>query len=631
MVWNLHYQFAALVLMLVVVAMSIGQKRLNFSAERSFIRLMFLITASIVLDILSIFAINYRPEIGEILCQIICKLYLFSITAVACQSAWFTVAEIRYTFRKAWVNATIIPVVIEAIILFVVPVNYHVSDGEIYTYGLPVVVTYAFCAIYLVASLFVIIILRDQINKKRRMAITFWLCCWLITAIVQFTNNQLLIVSFAMAIACVYMYLKLENPEYHLDFATNIFNKSGFNMIVGELLSYDDHKAMVVFSVNELGRINEIFGSRAVEKLILSIAEFAEEIKNSTLFRLEDNVFGLMLDNKEAAEDAVEKLVKRFKKPWDIAGVLADIKTSMIFIEDILYFNDVDALDEVISYFIRDSISKDITDVIDINEEELKKRQRSIEIRNALEWAFKNDGIEVFYQPIYDIKNGKFTSLEALVRLRDENGTLIPPSEFIEHAEQNGMIIRLGTIVFTKVCDFIRRMHVEEYGIEVIEVNLSVVQCMQENLARTLENIMGEYQIPPYRINFEITESAAASSQYFLANNMAELIDYGSGFSLDDYGSGYSNLAYVVQLPLKIIKIDRSLVATFFDSDKVRTAVEATIKMIHELGMKIVVEGVETEEVYKVFKDLGVEYIQGFYFSMPLPKEQVLNFIQEWL
>lgn len=631
MVWNLHYQFAGLILILVVVAMSIGQKRLNFSAEKAFLRLLFCVTASIVFDILSIFAINYRDSIGSNICDVFCKLYLFSITAVACQSAWFTVAEIRYTFRKAWVNATIIPVALEAVLLCLIPIKYHIGDGEIYTYGWPVLITYAFCALYLVSSLVVIIVLRNQINKKRRIAFFFWLSCWIVTAIIQFTNNQLLIVSFAMALACVYMYLKLENPEYHLDFATNVFNKSGFNMIIREVLSYDEHKAMVVFTVNDLSRINEIFGSRAVEQLIVSIADFAGTIKESTLFRLEDNVFGLTLSGREAAEVAIDQIVHRFRKSWDIAGAHAEIKASVVYIEDIGFFKDVDALDEVIHYFVRKSLSHEITDVIVVDEEELTKRQHSIEIRNALEWAFKNDGIEVYYQPIYDIKNGKFTSLEALVRLRDENGTLIAPGEFIEHAEKNGMIIKLGNIVFTKVCEFIRRMHIEEYGIEFVEVNLSVVQCMQEELSRTLENVMGEYQIPPYRINFEITESAAAGSKTQLHDNMKALIDYGCGFSLDDYGSGYSNLVNVVELPLKIVKIDRSLTESYFDSDRVKIATEAAIEMIHKLGMQIVVEGVETENAYTVFKNLGVEYIQGYYFSKPLPKDKVLNFIQEWL
>jgi len=631
MVWNLQYQFAGLMIVMVVIAMSIGQKKLNFSAEKSFTRLLFLVTTSIVFDIISIFAINYKAQIGDVLCDIICKIYLFSITCVACQSSWFTVAEIRYTFKKFWVYATTIPVIIEAVVLFVVPIQYHISDGEIYTYGFPVMLTYAFCGLYLVSALVVIIVLRDQINEKRRYAIAFWLIAWLFTAVIQFANNEFLIVSFSMALACIYMYLKLENPEYRLDFATNVFNKSGFNMIIGETLSFDEHKSMVVFAVKDLGRINEIFGSRSVENLIISIASFAEKIKESVLFRIEDNVFCLVLSDREAAESAVDNLIKRFRKPWEISGAAVDIKISTVFIEDIGYFNDVDALDEVIHYFIRESISKDISEVTVVNEEELKKRQHSIEIRNALEWALKNDGVEVHYQPVYDIKSGKFTSLEALVRIRDENGTLIYPGEFIEHAERNGMIIRLGTIVFRKVCEFMQRMHVEEYGIEFIEVNLSVVQCMQEDLARNLENIMGEYQIPPYRINFEITESAAASSHNALIGNMKELMDYGSGFSLDDYGSGYSNLAYVIELPLKIIKLDRSLVCSFAESEKVRIATETTIEMIHKLGMKIVVEGVETEEMYRTFSNLGVEYIQGYYFSKPLPKEQVLNYIQEWL
>ena len=185
--------------------------------------------------------------------------------------------------------------------------------------------------------------------------------------------------------------------------------------------------------------------------------------------------------------------------------------------------------------------------------------------------------------------------------------------------------------MFRKVCEFIQRNRIEEYGIDYVEVNLSVVQCMQDDIARTLKNIMGEYQIPPHKINFEITETAAVNSRRLMERAMNELITYGSAFSLDDYGSGYSNLAYVVKLPLKMIKIDKLLTDAYFTSEKVKTATEYTIEMIHKLGMKVVVEGVETEEEYLAFKKLGVEFIQGYYFSKPLPKDRVLNYIQEWL
>jgi EAL domain-containing protein (putative c-di-GMP-specific phosphodiesterase class I) len=154
---------------------------------------------------------------------------------------------------------------------------------------------------------------------------------------------------------------------------------------------------------------------------------------------------------------------------------------------------------------------------------------------------------------------------------------------------------------------------------------------MQDDLAKTYMEIMSEYNVPPHRINLEITETAAVNSKTTLKENMNSLLAYGNTFSLDDYGTGYSNLIYIIQMPLHIIKIDRTLALSYMESLKAKTATEYTVEMAHALGLKIVVEGIETEEQYLAFKKLGVEYIQGYYFSKPLSKERVLSFVQEWL
>lgn len=631
MVWNIQFQLAALIICFVVAGMSLGQKRLNFAAEREFTKLLVIVITCILLDISSVFAINYRNVIGMTACEIVCKLYLISIAAVGCQSAWFAVAEIRYTFKTFWVHITALPIIVEAVILLFTPVGIHVKGDELYTYGIPVYITYAFCAVYLVATFVMVIVLRDKINVKRRAAIYFWMVCWTIVAVIQFFNNQLLIVGFAMSLAIMYMYCKLENPEYHLDFATNVFNRKGFSMIMAEHLKRGEERALVTFAVGDMNMVNEIFGNHAVEKIILAISEFADGIPNATLFRIEDNLFCLSIEKKDSAERALEQIIKRFELPWVIGGISIEINVSLSYIEDISSFANAEDLEEVVHYFAQESTKRSAKEILCVNEEELHLRQRTIEMQHALEWAFHNDGVEVFYQPIYNIAEGRFVALEALARIRNEHGEIIMPTSFVEFAEKNGMILRLGEIVFRKVCEFMQRMHVEEHGIEFVEVNLSVVQCMQDDMARTLKNIMGEYQIAPYRINFEITETSAVNSKRALERNMKDLISYGSGFLLDDYGSGYSNLSYVVNLPLKLIKIDKLLVDYYFVSDKVRIATEMTIDMIHKLGMGVVIEGVETEEQYLAFKKLGVEYIQGFYFSKPLPKEKVLNYVQEWL
>lgn len=630
MVWNVHFQFAALTIAIVVAVMCFGQKRLNFAAERAFTKLLFGVVVSIILDIISIFAINYRDVIGMTATQIVCKFYLLSITTVACLAAWFSVAEIRYTFKQFWINATAVPLVIEIIVLLFAPVKIFAEGNAIYTYGIPVLVTYAFCTLYIVSTFIMILLLREKINVKRRYAIYFWMIAWLVAALIQFINNELLVVSLAMAIGCMYMYCKLENPEYHLDFATNVFNRKGFEMIMSEHIKYKEKKALISLLVRDMNMVNEVFGTHAVETVILAISKFADNIPDSTLFRLEDNLFCIALDKPGDSEKALEYIIKRFELPWNIENASMEIGVSLSYIEDTLKFKTVDDLEEVVHYFAGESMKRPNGDILTVNEEELSVRQRSMDIRHAIEWALRNDSIEVYYQPIYNIKEGRFSSMEALVRLRDDKGTIVMPSDFIEYAEKNGMILKLGEAVFRKVCEFIQRMHVDEYGIEYIEVNLSVVQCMQTDMARILKNIMGEYQIPPYRINFEITETATGSGKA-IDKNMRELLDYGCSFSLDDYGSGYSNLTYVVNLPVKIIKIDKLITDNYFVSEKVRIATEYTIEMLHKLGMEIVVEGVDSEEKYLAFKKLNAEYIQGYYFSKPLPKDRVLNFIQEWL
>lgn len=631
MIWNVELQFAALVLVLTVVFVSLGQKRLNFAAERSFTRLIIIVLVSIILDILSVFAINYRAMLGITPSNFVCKAYLVSLTAVGCQSAWFSVAEIRHSFRRFWVNITVAPVIVEIVYLSFRPIFIYKNNSSIYIYGSCVNITYLFSALYALAILAMVFVLRNQISAKRRNTIAFWVISLIVAAIIQYVFNSVLIMSFAMALSCVYMYMRLENPEYHLDFATNVFNREGFKLILSENLAFSEPRSLVAFNVSELAQVNEIFGARAVEDLIIKISEFADSIPNATLFRLDESVFALSFDNKETAETYVDKIVKRFKGSWEVGGITIEINTAVAFIEDITDFSDYDSLEEGVYYFVKESMNKGPMTVLYIDESEIKKRQHNIEITRAIDWAFKNDTIEVYYQPIYDIKAGRFTSLEALVRIRDENGTLILPGDFIEFSEKNGMILKMGDIVFRKICEFIQRMHVQEYGIDVIRVNLSVVQCMKEDVSTQLKDIMGEYQVPGYMIDFEITESAAANSERVLNNTMKDLIDYGSTFSLDDYGSGYSNLVNVIKLPVEVVKIDKSLVCSYFKSSRVRIATDGTIKIMHELGMKVVVEGVETEDEYLVFKNLGVEYIQGFYFSKPLPREKVLNFVQEWM
>jgi EAL domain-containing protein (putative c-di-GMP-specific phosphodiesterase class I) len=159
-------------------------------------------------------------------------------------------------------------------------------------------------------------------------------------------------------------------------------------------------------------------------------------------------------------------------------------------------------------------------------------------------------------------------------------------------------------------------------------VNLSVRQCESRTLAERYQAIMEQYGVKPSMINLEVTESASIQTRNAFMQNMEKLIEYGVAFSLDDFGNGESNLNYIVDMPVEIVKFDRDMTKSYFEKSKGKLVMETATRMILDMGLKIVSEGVETEEQLEAMKKLGVQYIQGYYFSKPLPQDEFVRFVK---
>lgn len=166
-------------------------------------------------------------------------------------------------------------------------------------------------------------------------------------------------------------------------------------------------------------------------------------------------------------------------------------------------------------------------------------------------------------------------------------------------------------------------------GCIIIEINLSVVQCSYEQLAEDYIAIMEKYGISSDFINLEITESASMDAKRILLNNMKSLMDYGVKFSLDDFGTGQSNLNYIVDMPVDIVKFDKDMINAYFENGKAKYVMDAAMHMVHGMDLEIVSEGIETKEQYETMEELGISYIQGYYFSKPLSEQQFLEFISQ--
>jgi len=249
------------------------------------------------------------------------------------------------------------------------------------------------------------------------------------------------------------------------------------------------------------------------------------------------------------------------------------------------------------------------------------------EIEKIISNAIKNNHFEVFFQPVYGVKENRFVSAEALLRLKDPVYGYIPPSVFIPVAEGNGLIYKLGDFVLREVCKFISNDAFSALNLDYIEINLSKSQCVQANLVDKFIEAINDYGISPERIRLEITEDSADFKPVIAEQNIRALHDMGIVFALDDYGTGYSNIKKVTSLPFKVVKFDKSFVDEM-NNGLMWNVIQDSIHMFKELKMEIFVEGIENKNEADSFKNLNVDYIQGYYYSTPLPEEEFIQFIR---
>jgi EAL domain-containing protein (putative c-di-GMP-specific phosphodiesterase class I) len=206
---------------------------------------------------------------------------------------------------------------------------------------------------------------------------------------------------------------------------------------------------------------------------------------------------------------------------------------------------------------------------------------------------------------------------------------MISPLEFIPIAEGSGKIIPLGEQVFDKVLSLFDQHHIQDYGIDYIEVNLSPLQVRDPTIVERFHSIMEKHDVSPSHINFEITESSFIDNPTLVLSIMNQFIQEGFAFSLDDFGTGYSNFHYLYDMKFKIIKLDKSILDKASDSAIASKTLFYMIEMLKDISFQVLQEGVERQEQEEKLFEYGIDYIQGFYHSKPLPEEEFLSYMKQ--
>jgi EAL domain-containing protein (putative c-di-GMP-specific phosphodiesterase class I) len=248
---------------------------------------------------------------------------------------------------------------------------------------------------------------------------------------------------------------------------------------------------------------------------------------------------------------------------------------------------------------------------------------RRVEIEKGLRRALQNNELEIYYQPQIDIINNKIKGFEALLRWTSSELGGISPAEFIPVAEQSGLIIPMGDWLIKTVYLQNNLWKSKGYLYDTIAINLSAIQLQNDKFEETLKNIIAETKINPRFVELEITESILMKDFDNSVKLLTEIRDLGINIALDDFGTGYSSLSYLKQLPINTLKIDKSFIDNIVTNERERAIVDGIIQLAQKIDLDVIAEGVETKEQIKLLQSMGCNQIQGYYFSKPLPANEI--------
>lgn len=486
-----------------------------------------------------------------------------------------------------------------------------------------------FLTLYFVYSAIFLIRFRSVFEKKQIYAMALVPLLLIMGIAAEITTRRQLLLSFIISITIVLILTIYEASEDVMDLDTKLYNNDEFVKKVRKIFISRSKSVCVLIRINNYSDLLKTYDLSEVNNYNVDVASKVKRIKKEKKIRFE--MFSL--HNGYYATVFDEKLISVIGNGL-LSGLDSD-KYCTDFIPDysgclINFIKDFENVDEVLNFV--NNFRKTIVFKDDFTVYSTVKNDKNLIIANHLEniidTALQEGEFCVYYQPIYSIKEEKYKTAEALVRLISKKYGFISPGSFIPYAENTGRIEEIDSFVMEEVFKFVSSATFEALGLEYIEINLSMAECVNPDLIERVKVLMEKYNVNPKRVNLEITESYDVSEQELISQNLRKLHEMGFNFALDDYGTGYSNINRFSTLPISIVKIDKSLVDESEDRN-IKKILDYSFSIVKDLDKQTVVEGVETKEQLDRFKEYGATYIQGFYFSKPLDFESYVNFVKE--
>ena len=416
-----------------------------------------------------------------------------------------------------------------------------------------------------------------------------------------------------------------------VDSLTGLPNRFASGMLVDQLIDRKQKFTLVSVDLNNFKGINDMIGHQAGDRVLCALAERwkalaagKEDGAEDFVSRVSGDEFVIIL-RRYASEEDVRQRIEMYRAETEKTLTVDDcdyhLHASFGYAE---YPTDADTKDALVTYADAAMLkAKSLGEDKPVRKftGDLLSFEHEMEIERKIRTALEQDLIFFHLQPQYTTVH-RLRGFEALARMKDENGKMISPGEFIPVAEKTGLVHRIDNAVFRKSAAFFGEL-LRKTGADItLSVNVSVQHLMKKDFISEVKSILSDYKVPAEQVEIEITESIMMDSAESASRRINELKEIGLKIAIDDFGTGYSSLSYLNEIPANLLKVDKSFIDRMNASDSSRKYVAAIISIGHIMNLDVIAEGVEEDDQMRTLREIGCDYIQGFIWGRPMPPEE---------
>ncbi|MGD1820113.1 MAG: EAL domain-containing protein [Pleomorphochaeta sp.] len=618
-----NFDMVAIILLITIKLLLVTQRQIHNPTQRPFLWYAGLSILTAALNIISIYSLNSPDQsvaLGYTLCNLFYISFEFEVLSV------YLFFNRRFNMKR---NLRIFYLSIPALtVLLLLLTNkntnilFTIESDKAFSYGPLYFLFWTSGLFYLIDATSYLIKQKKMLQKRKIRLLIFCGFFLVFTTLFHYLLPELQILQFTNAILILIMFVESQSPLLHEDLTTGALNADTFdNYVINQM----DKETRLLFIHIKNTHINNELNSIAFmsENYSSIINILKKQLKHTIIFRIDKNSFALTYkDDKQRllAQNIWTDEINKIKGSSITASPIALIFANIAPLKE---FSDKTSIKNAIQWgLMKMQNEKTKLDIYITPEYAIAYERRRI-IDNEILKIVNKKPIDFDLQPIFNLKKNTFDSAEALARIKVPSIGYVPCDEFINISESNGTIISIGKAILEEICHVIKTIKIP---FENISVNISMIHFMETHIAEDFISILEKNDISPDKITLEITETTKALNVDLLKINMMKLKAAGFKLSLDDFGTGYSSLESLLTLPYDIIKLDRNLLLACEKEKIKKDILKKVVNMIKSLNFEIILEGVETKEQDDIAREIGVDKIQGYYYSKPLDTKGVIKF-----